>query len=396
VLRRVAADVADWPALIEQARQQNVLGLLASRLRREQIPEVPPEVMAELDKARAASAARALRMSVQLLRLLDLLEGAGIEVMPVKGPTLSQDVYGDPTVRTFSDLDVLVRPVDASRAREVLLAQGFKDQSPHNARMIRGARRPEGEIVLEGPGGVQVDLHWRLAVGHGSRVITLDRLLEHRREGDILGRAVKLPGLHEELLLTVMHGARHEWVPLELRLAAAVQVARLPDAEWPDALAAARELGCLRRLLAGVAHACRPFGVPVPEAVTRGLAGDRVASGYVGYLCPVARSNVGGQEPSTVGHLASLAWRILSEDDASGALEHLLVRGLLPGPEDWMSMELPPQVASLYYAVRPVRLARKHAVGAWRELACSAGHRGRAPVAREGMSSGCPSGRFME
>lgn len=362
VLRRVAADVADWPALIEQARQQNVLGLLASRLRREQIPEVPPEVMAELDRARAASAARALRMSVQLLRLLDLLEGAGIEVMPVKGPTLSQDVYGDPTVRSFGDLDILMRSTDAARARDVLLSNGYRDQGLYNERILRRGRRSESEIpMIHSESGVMVDLHWQLTVGYSTRAIGAERILASTRTVELVGREVRVPSRDDQLLLTALHAARHDWVPLELRLAVALQVMRLPESAWPGLCATTRELGCLRRVLVGVVHACRPFKEPVPAEVARALSLDRHASCYEAYLCNVAADNASVRlSRSLASRAAAIFWQAVSEDDILTASDHLLYRGFLPGPEDWSCIRLPARLGGFYWLVRPPRLLCKH------------------------------------
>lgn len=360
-LRRAASDVRDWPALIEQARQQNVLGLLASRLRREQIPEVPPEIMAELDQARAASAARALRMSAQLLRLLDLLEGAGIEVMPIKGPTLSQDVYGDPTVRSFGDLDILVRPPDAARARLVLLANGYRDQGPYNERILRRGRRSESEIpMVHAQSGVMVDLHWQLTVGYSTRAISAERILASTRTIELVGRQVRVPSREDQLLLTALHAARHDWIPLELRLQVAMQVARLPESAWPGLCATARELGCLRRVLAGVVHACRPFPVPVPRDVVWRVSFDYLSRRYTAYLRGMGAVSVAAPEAHLRVHFLALGWRVLSEDHLFAALDHLVAHSLLPGPRDWGTLAVPKRLDGIYWGIRPVRLLHKH------------------------------------
>ena len=359
-LAAAAARVDDWPRLIDQAGHEGLLGLLAARLTEARPSGVPAEAMAELERLRRLTAQRALRMTGQLVRILALLEQHGIEALPVKGPVLAQDLYGDPTVRKSCDLDILVRPRDAVAARGLLLASGFEDVGRHNERLLRRAGR-ECEVHLRRRDGQpMVDLHWRLTVGYGTREISAERLLTAARTIRVLEREVRAPGDVDQLLITALHGSRHDWWPLELRLTVAVQVARLPEAVWPELCEMARELGCLRRVLVGVAHACRPFPVAVPAEVLRGLARDHVAPGYARYRRgPADGGGDGHHRP--VDHLTRLWWRVRSEDRGRDVLDHLVAHSLLPRSADWEAVRLPQRLEWLYWPLRPARLLAKYA-----------------------------------
>ena len=86
----------DWPRLIEEAGHEGLLGLLAARLTEARPSGVPPEAMTEPERLRRLSAQRNLRMTGQLVRILETLERHGIEALSVKGPALAQDLYGRP------------------------------------------------------------------------------------------------------------------------------------------------------------------------------------------------------------------------------------------------------------------------------------------------------------
>ena len=359
-LAAAAARVSDWPRLIEEAGCEGLLGLLAARLTAARPAGVPPEAMTELERLRRLSAQRNLCMTGQLVRILKLFAQHGIEALPVKGPVLAQDLYGDPTVRMSSDLDILVRPRDAAAARRLLLINGFEDEGSYSERLLRRGARGGEVHLLSRDGVLMVDLHWRLTVGHSAREITADRLLAAARPMRVLEREVRAPAAADQLLVTALHGSRHEWRPLELRLAVALQVARLPGAAWPGLLGAARELGCLRRVLVGVAHACLPFPVAVPAEVLRGLARDPVAPGYARYL-RAASGGAGDGRPGPGSHLATLWWLVRSEDRGRDALDHLVMRGLLPSSEDWDAVPLPARLEWLYWPLRPARLLVKYA-----------------------------------
>ena len=60
--------------------------------------------------------------------MLEDFENHGITAIPYKGPALALQVYGDLKLRSFVDLDVLVRRSDAARAGTLLAARGYR---PH-------------------------------------------------------------------------------------------------------------------------------------------------------------------------------------------------------------------------------------------------------------------------
>jgi len=51
-----------------------------------------------------------LRLTAELFRLLELFSANGISALLIKGPVLAAQAYGDPCVRSYGDLDLLVRP----------------------------------------------------------------------------------------------------------------------------------------------------------------------------------------------------------------------------------------------------------------------------------------------
>ncbi|HEY5387803.1 MAG TPA: nucleotidyltransferase family protein, partial [Thermoleophilia bacterium] len=120
--------VSDWDALVDSALRHGLVAQLHAAL--ESAPEltqavVPGETRAGLASLAGAIAVRSLRMTRQLLLLLERLHAAGIPALAVKGPALSQLAYGEPTLRRFVDLDILVRPSDVCAARAVVEAAGL-------------------------------------------------------------------------------------------------------------------------------------------------------------------------------------------------------------------------------------------------------------------------------
>jgi hypothetical protein len=315
------------------------------------------------------SAERALRQTGQLLRLLEALEARGIETLPIKGPAWAERLYGDVTLRNWVDLDLIVRYDDAAAAHEALLELGLLDSSPYSAQLLRRRTRTEGEIAMHSADNdLLVDLHWQIGVGYGPEALTGQRLLDQATQGTLLGRPVRALSSADMLLLTCLHGTRHEWDSVEALLSLAVQVDGTPPEDWPALLAAAREAGCQRRVLVGVGHACRAFGLPVPDAVRDGLRTDALARALVASLRPDSLSE--SRTRSRSRQLTVLLWNAVTEDALLTAVEHGALRALRPGPEDWESYALPAGMSWLYWPLRPLRLAVKWAR---RALAAAAG-----------------------
>src|SRR2546423_6974922 len=68
---------------------------------------------------------RVLHFTVELTKIARHFEQRGIEFLAHKGPALAQLLYGNPSMRQFGDLDVIVRSKDFARARGGLMELGY-------------------------------------------------------------------------------------------------------------------------------------------------------------------------------------------------------------------------------------------------------------------------------
>jgi len=110
-------------------------------------------VLARAQEARLADLARALLLEHVAGEVLSEAKARDIPVALVKGLDFAQAAYGGLQYRTFSDIDLLVRPADEERLGRVLDAQGFEVLPPHKMRLEKTERqwiRPDnhGNVVL--------------------------------------------------------------------------------------------------------------------------------------------------------------------------------------------------------------------------------------------------------
>ena len=147
-----------------------------------------------------------LNLCVQERRLTHLFSAAGITTRLLKGPRLSQWLYGDPCLRHSKDLDYWVPPHEARHAIDLLLDQGFRLHE-RDQRFLQ--RWPE--LILDGyelellppKGRYSVEVHWRIE--SASRAL-YEPHWQHVLDND---------GRDGEFLYLLWHGARHRWARLK-------------------------------------------------------------------------------------------------------------------------------------------------------------------------------------
>lgn len=119
-------DEAQWEVLISQAIQQGVAPLVAVRAR---ALALPTAIRERLESLYRANALRNLRLAAEEARICAGLAAANVPHWTLKGPGLSERLYGDIGVRQISDLDLLIEPANLARTDALLEEMGFRRQT---------------------------------------------------------------------------------------------------------------------------------------------------------------------------------------------------------------------------------------------------------------------------
>ncbi len=154
----------DWPTVIATARAHGVLALIGRRLEASGWHGVPEPVVEDVNRYRAALAARNLYLAIRLVEVLAALNRAGVAAIAYKGPVLGDSAYGDLRLRPFKDLDILVARRDVGDARRCLEAEGYRSLTPHSDERRPAGRRVEYAFPFAHTrDSLLVELHWRFA-----------------------------------------------------------------------------------------------------------------------------------------------------------------------------------------------------------------------------------------
>jgi hypothetical protein len=162
------ATVELWSAHLDYLNNYEIIpllywkiGLLSSELRPSQV------IIDEMRKSFLLYHARYLHVEGQLRQILRAFEHEGIEVLLLKGPALAVQVYPHPATRPFADIDLLVRPEQYAKAREVLYEGGYRCQLDRFENFQELFNAEPFVHSDDSKKYFEVDLHWSLFQYHG-------------------------------------------------------------------------------------------------------------------------------------------------------------------------------------------------------------------------------------
>ncbi|MGB8860470.1 MAG: nucleotidyltransferase family protein, partial [Ilumatobacteraceae bacterium] len=218
------------PVLLDGVRRQRIAGLLCAALADGSM-RATPEFHEAAREAHLAGLRTSLACEATAVVTALTLSAAGVPCRVLKGIALAHLDYPDPSMRLFGDADVLVRRADLTAAIAALRGRSFeRDQPPVRAWW---ERRYGKAVVLQAPGGSELDLHLTLTGGFYGLAIDDDDLF--REPGETFNVAEQaLQAL--PVAMRLLHAAYHVVLGGGSGLRAMRDVAQLIDVQ-PGAVA---------------------------------------------------------------------------------------------------------------------------------------------------------------
>lgn len=254
----------DWEALFQAALAHDVAPLLVHRVLLSFGEHLPDELREGLELFLEGERLKAQAIARQLTDLLKCMADRGIPVIPLKGPRLALDLYGEADLRSCRDLDFLVRDTDIAPVLAGLAELGYSHEPSLDPRHIEVLRRYGGQYILFHPRQIPVEPHWRVAPDTLAFDLDYPRLWQRARRSEFReASCLRLPP-EEEFLLLCLHGAKEQWEKLKWICDLAFFLDAHPDLDWRRLYADAAQQGCVRMLHLGVVLANRLLGSPIP------------------------------------------------------------------------------------------------------------------------------------
>ena len=353
-LDRQLARVTQWPQVLELAEYHGVTPLLYQAARRFR-NAVPAEALDALQQRYEHNARRNLKFVSELILILDCLDAQAIPALPYKGPALAQTVYGDVTLREFSDLDILVCPADVRRAKEALRDLHYSPHAPLTPAEEKAHLKSGYEFVFDSPAGRNLlEIQFAIVPRFYAVDFDLDAFFARASPARIGGRTVKTLSPEDLLLALCVHAAKHAWIRLcWLRdIAGVVQSQPL---RWDVVEQRAAGLGIDRMLGTSLLLANRWLGAAVHESLLERWSGNHEMIG----LCSLVGRLISSSEEFHPEALRYFRLMLRLRERMYDKLRFASRLLFTPGVGEWSVVRLPEPLFPLYRGIRFFRLLRK-------------------------------------
>ncbi|WP_170182645.1 nucleotidyltransferase domain-containing protein [Blastococcus colisei] len=304
----------DQDRLLELANRHRVAAAVGASLRG--CGDLRAEVRAKLNLASRAVAVRQLLLESELGRIDSTLRQ--VPWLVVKGPALARGYYRRPELRSYVDLDVLVRPTLLHEALRLLEEKGYVLLDRNWTLLVQ---RLSGELHLRSPRGAMIDLHWDLFNDRATRdsyAMVTDTFFQRATSLTLAGGLqVQTLDVLDTIVHTAVHAARSGGDRL-VWLKDLEQLVLAGGFSW-DELAERSAQHHAELAVSVMLHRMRAtFGSPeIPDEVLRQIGGRgswRVLGRVVDRVAPVTRAGPDGS-------LTRMFARATRADGRSAAVE---------------------------------------------------------------------------
>jgi hypothetical protein len=356
-IRALAETRIDWEYLLRMAYRHSLMPLLHWQL--DNIcPELVPDSHARLLRDHFhRNTARNLCLTAELCEVLKLFEAQGIPAVPYKGPALALYVYGNLSLRRFSDLDVLVHQRDVFRAGEILGSRNYRPEFQLSPAQKEAYLRSKNDYpLLNDDANILIELHWNFVPAYLSLSLDPERLWKRLESTALNGMRISTFSPEDLLLLLCVHSTKHMWLRLGWLSDIAELINTYEDINWEMILREARASGTSRMLFLGLFLTNRALGVELPANLMRLILSDRSAV----TLALQAEQMWFQEEDPRPGVLEMTRFYFKSIESFGDRVSYCLRLLLTPVPGDWSHVNLPDNLYIFYYLIRPYRLFIKY------------------------------------
>jgi Uncharacterised nucleotidyltransferase len=218
--------------------------------------------------------AQNLVLERELQHVLHAFNEAHISVLLMKGPALAYTVYPEACLRTYHDVDALIRSDDLSRAHELLLQMGYTFYEEYRAN-VTNSKRTGFNYMLARPDSwleIPIELH---TAPHPSEIGTdfgVESLWLKAQQIEVLGESTLTMHPIDHLLYLCWHYRFHSFTRL-LWLYDLVVILRAigPELDWVELVQTARQQRLATTLYYCLSWCRDLFGVSIPAEVFKRL-----------------------------------------------------------------------------------------------------------------------------
>ncbi|WP_308124277.1 nucleotidyltransferase domain-containing protein [Priestia aryabhattai] len=171
---------------------------------------IPQFVIQRLQEKYKENTFQMLKLTKEMGDIAENFQENSIPLLFLKGPIVALDLYGDISLRTSRDLDVLIPKKNVHEAENILINLGYERSEPLTP--LWKVRKHHLTYIHPKKMSV-VEVHWSLHP-QSIKEPKFYELWERRREKTIASSLINYLGREDLFLYLVAHGTRHGWFRL--------------------------------------------------------------------------------------------------------------------------------------------------------------------------------------
>lgn len=350
----------DWDEFLVLTRHHRVYPNVYDKLRQMDDERIPAYVIRQLQQDYQRNTFSMLHLSSEMGSISKHFEEADIRVLVLKGPVLAEDLYGDVSLRTCSDLDILIPIDNLMQAEAMLIGLGYVKEDVYKT-ILGDWKWRHHHITYKHPQkGVKLEIHWRLGPGPGKEP-TFNELWESKRKCSFAKHPVYYLGREDLLLFLASHGARHGWS----RLRWLVDIDRIlrQDLAYDKLKYQLKKYSQMHIAAQAIILAVKLLQTPLTselESIAMAKRGEHLAEDAYFYI----HQKVNLHTDPVPEHISKYHKRHLFSLMTYWQKALFILSFLYPYPEDAETLKLPQRLHLLYFPLRPFlwtwRKTKKH------------------------------------
>lgn len=200
----------DWNLFLQLTKHHRVHPIIYSQIKKVDRKWIPQHVIDALRRGYYKNTFQMLYLGREMEQISRLFTENDVRMLVLKGPVLAVDLYGDVSLRTSVDLDILVPLDDLDKVKKILIDIGYINEEFFSTELDAWKWRHHHLDFVHPQSRIQLEVHWRLNPGPGKEP-GFNELWERRRTSSLTSYPVYYLGREDLFLFLVTHGARHGW-----------------------------------------------------------------------------------------------------------------------------------------------------------------------------------------
>ncbi len=354
----------DWQYLLAIAQPHGMIPILYTVLQAHYASAVPPETLAWLGHQAAQIATRNLALTNELISLLNWLDTHNIPAVPFKGPILAETAYNNLSLRQFVDLDILIHKKDATKIKQLMLADGYDQvfHIPVNAAYEALHLQSACEYNFFSPTRkVTVEPHWGFSQKKLCISFTPEPLWQRLKQLPIAGKTLSVFSPEDRVLIICINGMKDYWCNFKTVCDVAALVCNC-QIDWQILLQRSRLAGCQRILFVGLNLAHSTLDTPIPDHILQQVQADKMTLSLTDQVHNRLFEKIKKRAGNQIGGNFSL-WDLQIRERKRDKIHYFFNLIFSPNEGDSLIVPLPPALYWIYPCLRPFRLITRFIVG---------------------------------